>query len=106
MDLRREGCGALLFAWYSVSGVTERRIGHAKAGADVLAEQFDCSAIGDWVGLREVSHRFDQDFLTVYVARIGGALALFRERSGGTGIVKTLAILARFSSVLRLLCSI
>ena len=56
----------------------------------------------DW---REVLDRFDQRFLTIYVARIGGALALF-ARSGGTGIVKTLAILARFSSVMRLACSI
>jgi hypothetical protein len=79
--------------------LAERRIGHAKAGADVFAQQFDCSAIGDWVGLREISHRFDQDFLTVYVPGIGGALALLSGEIGRDGDSKNLshACLTRFS---------
>lgn len=65
--------------------LAERRIGHAKAGADVLGEEFNRSAIGDRVGLREVLDRFDQRFLTIYVARIGGALALFAREIGRDG---------------------
>ena len=55
--------------------LSERRITHAEAGAHVFGDQLDGLPIRHRVGLRQVSHCFDQQALAVYIARIRSALA-------------------------------
>jgi 4-amino-4-deoxy-L-arabinose transferase-like glycosyltransferase len=55
--------------------LSQRRVTHAEAGADVLGDQFNRGPVLHRVGLRQILHGLDQQALPVYVARIGVALA-------------------------------
>jgi hypothetical protein len=52
----------------------QRGIRHPKSGPHVLRNQFDRSAIGHWIGLGQILHRFHQQALALDVSRIGTAL--------------------------------
>jgi len=53
----------------------EGRIGHAKARAHVLGNQFDGLAVSHRIRLGQVSHRLDQLPLAIDVTRIGSSFA-------------------------------
>src|SRR6266404_737870 len=48
----------------------------------MLGKQFDGSAVGYGIGLRQVLHGFDQQALPVHITRIRGALAAFAPNLG------------------------
>src|SRR5690348_7826987 len=52
----------------------QRRIRHPESGPHVLRNQFNCPAIGHWIRLGQILHRFHQQALALDVTRIGAAL--------------------------------
>jgi hypothetical protein len=63
----------------------------------MLGKQFDGSAVGDWIGLRQVPHGFDQQALAVYVPRISRAFSAFAPYLGRNRDRKNLGHAVRVS---------
>src|SRR5215467_10638959 len=69
MDFRRSAVEKL--------DLSQRRVAHAKARANVFRYQFDCRAVADRVGLGQIFHGFYQEPLAVDISRIGGSFPAF-----------------------------
>src|ERR1700730_33613 len=48
----------------------------------MLGKQFDGSAVGDGIGLRQVLHSFDEQALPIHITRISRAFAAFAPNLG------------------------
>jgi len=57
--------------------LSQRRVAHAEARANVFRYQLDSGAIADRISLREVFHRLHQQPLPIYVSGIRGSFPAF-----------------------------